>query len=138
MTSKKPSKVIHVSGTRKRAIARATLKPGKGKVKINNVLLDVYGTELARSKIMEPLILAGKYASKVDINIKVHGGGFMSQAEAVRLAIGRVLVEYAKSDKLKKSFLEYDRHLLVADTRRKEPCKPNDSKARSMRQSSKR
>lgn len=130
------TKSVHTSGKRKRAIARATLKPGKGKVKINGILLDVYGNELARTKLMEPLILADKISSKVDINVKVMGGGFMSQAEAARLAIGRALVKHSKSDKLKEQFLEYDRNLLVADTRRKEPCKPNDSRARARRQKS--
>ena len=132
------SKTIITSGKRKRSTARAVLKSGKGKVKVNNVLLDVYGNDIARTKLMEPLILAGSISSKVDIDIKVQGGGFMSQAEAARLAIGRALVQFSKNDKLKQIFLEYDRNLLVADTRRKEPCKPNDSKARAMRQSSKR
>ncbi|MEA3430039.1 MAG: 30S ribosomal protein S9 [Nanoarchaeota archaeon] len=130
------TKIIHTSGKRKRAIARATLKSGTGKVKVNGVLLDVYGTEITRTKLMEPLILADKYSSKIDLNVKVMGGGFMSQADAARLAIGRALVQFAKNDKLKELFLEYDRNLLVADTRRKETCKPNDSKARAKRQKS--
>ncbi|MBW3004071.1 30S ribosomal protein S9 [Candidatus Woesearchaeota archaeon] len=129
-------KVVHTSGKRKYAIARATLKPGNGKVKINGVLLDVYGNELSRAKLMEPLILADKHSAKVDINVKVTGGGFMSQAEAARLAIARALIQFAKSEKLKQQFLEYDRNLLVADTRRREPCKPNDSRARAKRQKS--
>lgn len=130
------TKVVNTSGKRKRAIARATLKPGKGAVRINHKLLDVYGTEISRTKLMEPLILADKIAAKVDISVTVKGGGFMSQSEAARLAIGRALVEHSKSDKLKKLFLEYDRNLLVADTRCKEVCKPNDSGARAKRQKS--
>ena len=130
------SKIIHTSGTRKTAIARATLKAGKGKVKVNNILLDVYGNELARAKLMEPLILAEKYASKVDIKVNIRGGGMISQAEAARLAIARALLEFAKNDKLKEQFIEYDRNLVVADVRRKEVCKPNDSKARAKRQKS--
>jgi len=130
------NKVIHVSGTRKRAVARATLKQGNGKVRINKILLDTYGNEFVRLKIKEPLILADKYSQKIDINVKVEGGGQVSQAEAARLAIGRALVEYAKNDKLKETFLDYDRHLLVADVRRREVRKPNDSRARAKRQKS--
>ena len=130
-------KIVHISGKRKRAIARATLKNGKGIIKINNQLLDVLEPKFVRMKIMEPLILAGDLAKKVDININVAGGGIISQAEAVRLAIARALVEYSKSSSLKDSFLKYDRHLLVADTRRKEASKPNrHGQARAKRQKS--
>ena len=118
-------KIMHTSGKRKRAIARATLKDGKGRVRINKVLLDFYEPKLARLKLREPLILAGDTANKVDIDISVKGGGVNSQAEASRLAIAKALMEYAKSDKLKEKFLEYDRNLVVADVRRRESSKPN-------------
>lgn len=127
-------KIIHLSGKRKRAIARGTLKEGKGIVRINNQLLDIYQPEMCRMKIREPLVLAGNIAKKVDINIKVEGGGQVTQAEAVRLVIGKVLTKYNAG--LKKTFLDYDRALLVADVRRNEPHKPNDSSPRSMRQKS--
>ncbi|MCD4760095.1 30S ribosomal protein S9 [archaeon] len=127
-------KVIHKAGKRKTAIARATMKPGKGVVVINYVSLDTYTPEMAKMKIMEPLIIAGELSKKYDISVNVHGGGWQSQSEASRLAIARCLVEADK--KLKNKFLEYDRHLIVADTRRKEVCKPNDSKARAKRQKS--
>lgn len=130
-------KIIHVSGKRKRAIARATLKIGKGNVKINNQMLEFFEPKFARMKIMEPLLLAGDLAKKIDINANVAGGGIISQAEAVRLAIARALVEYSKSKTLKEDFLKYDRHLLVADTRRKETSKPNrHGQARAKRQKS--
>ncbi len=130
-------KIIHMSGKRKRAIARATLKSGKGDIKINNQMLESFEPKFVRMKIMEPLILAGDLAKKVDINVNVAGGGIISQAEAVRLAIARALVEYSKSSSLKDSFLKYDRHLLVADTRRKEASKPNrHGQARAKRQKS--
>ncbi len=129
-------KVVHVSGTRKRATARATLKPGSGVVKVNNTLIENIQPELARLKIREPLLLAGEIANKVDIKVNVNGGGVMSQADACRLAIARALVEFSKDKTLEKRFLEYDRHLMVADVRRKEVCKPNISKARKKRQKS--
>ena len=127
-------KVVHKSGKRKTAIARATMKPGKGNVIINYNSLETYSPEMAKMKIMEPLLISGGINKKFDISVKVHGGGWQSQAEAARLAIARCLVEVNKA--LKNKFLDYDRHLLVADTRRKEVCKPNDSKARAKRQKS--
>ena len=130
-------KIVHISGKRKRAIARATLKIGKGNVRVNNQMLESFEPKFARMKIMEPLILAGDLAKKVDIDINVAGGGIISQAEASRLAIARALVEYSKSNILKDNFLKYDRHLLVADTRRKEAAKPNrHGQARAKRQKS--
>ncbi len=127
-------KTIHKNGKRKTSIAKATLKEGKGVIRVNSILLENHTPEIARMKIMEPLILAGDQVKKFNININVQGGGWSSQAEASRLAIARCLVETNKT--LKKKFLDYDRHLLVADTRRKEMCKPNDSKARAKRQKS--
>jgi len=127
-------KIIHMSGKRKRAIARATLKEGKGVIKINKHLLDNYKPEMCRMKIMEPLMLAGDIAKKVNIGIKIEGGGQMSQAEAARLAVGRSLVKFKPG--LKKIFLDYDRGLLIADVRRNEPHKPNVSKPRKKRQKS--
>ena len=127
-------KVIQKAGKRKTAIARATMKPGKGLVRVNYQTLENYRPEIAKLKISEPLLLAGNISSKYNISVSVNGGGWQSQAEAVRLAISRCLME--ADGKLKNKFLEYDRTLVVADTRRKEACKPNDSKARSKRQKS--
>ncbi len=133
--AKAKKKTLVTSGKRKRAIARATLRPGTGVIKINNVLLDHYGTPIARQRIREPLLLAGDEAAKVDIHVRVFGGGPTGQADAVRLAIGRALAEHKAS--LKTTLLDYDRLLLVADVRRKEVRKPNShGKARAKRQKS--
>ncbi|MBI4440224.1 30S ribosomal protein S9 [Candidatus Woesearchaeota archaeon] len=129
-------KIILTSGKRKRSIARVALREGKGRVWVNKMLLDMYPQELYRLKMQEPLIIAGDVSSKVDIDVNVHGGGISSQADASRLGIAKALVQYAKGEKLKEIFLNYDRTLLVADVRRKEVCKPNDSKARAKRQKS--
>ncbi len=118
-------KNVHVSGKRKTAIARATLKQGNGLVRINGVPIDFIHPKMSRLKLREPLILAGDVANKVDIDIDVIGGGITSQAEASRLAIAKALVDFTKSDKLKETFLNYDRNLMVADVRRKEAAKPN-------------
>ena len=128
-------KSIVASGKRKTAIARATLNSGSGKVTINNVSIDAFEPAMARLKIKEPLILAGDSASKVDVSVTVNGGGYMSQTDAARLAIARVLSE--KFSKLKDIFMDYDRQLLVADVRRREVSKPNSQGSpRSKRQKS--
>lgn len=118
-------KTIHIAGKRKSAIARATLREGTGIVKVNSIALPVFEPAFARMKVMEPILLAGDMAKKINIDVRIQGGGVISQAEAARLAIARGLVEFSKSEQLKEQFLTYDRHLLVADTRHKEAAKPN-------------
>ncbi len=129
-------KTVHTSGKRKRSIARATLRQGKGIVRINSMALDVYEPKLARVKIREPLILAGDLINDINIDVNVRGGGIMSSADAIRLAIAKGLVQWSGKETLKEKFLQYDRTLLVADVRYREPCKPNVSKARKKRQKS--
>jgi small subunit ribosomal protein S9 len=127
------------SGKRKRSVARAILKEGVGKITINK---KDYKTLqfFDRLKIEEPIRIAEKILGKLkfDVEIEVRGGGEKSQIEAIRLSLAKAMVEFTKSDELIKAFLEYDRNLFVADVRRKETCKPGDSKARKKRQSSKR
>jgi small subunit ribosomal protein S9 len=129
-------KSIQTSGKRKQAIARASIKAGKGVVRINSLLLDIYQPKMARMRIQEPLVLAGEKAKKVDISVKVQGGGAQAQADAIRLAIARALVDFTGDKALKTTFQEYDRQLLIADVRRNEPSKPNVSKPRKKRQKS--
>jgi small subunit ribosomal protein S9 len=129
------AKTVHTAGKRKSAIAKVTLKPGKGKVRVNRLLLENYGTSLSRMKLKEPLIIAGDVAKSINIDVTVAGGGPTTQADAARLAIGRALAKFDK--KLEKVLLNYDRNLLVADVRRKETHKPNrHGKARAKRQKS--
>ena len=86
----KAKRVLVFSGKRKTAIARATVKAGKGTIRVNNVPVEVLEPKLARNKVMEPLFLAGDEVWKqLDINVKVSGGGFMGQAEATRIAIAK-------------------------------------------------
>lgn len=130
-------KVIHTSGTRKTAVARATLMPGNGIIRINSELLQNITSDMIKLKIQEPLLIAEEASKLVDISVTVNGGGKSSQAEAARLAIARALAIYDK--KLQKEFLDYDRSLLVADVRRKETHRPNThGKARARRQRSRR
>lgn len=130
-------KVIHTSGTRKTAVARATLMPGNGIIRVNSELLQNITSDMIKLKIQEPLLIAEEAAKLVDISVTVNGGGKSSQAEAVRLAIARALAIYDKT--LQKEFLDYDRSLIVADVRRKETHRPNKhGKARARRQRSRR
>ncbi len=124
------------SGKRKRAVARAVLEQeGNGIVLINK---RDYKTLhfFDRLKIEEPLRIAENVLGKLnfDVSITVRGGGEKGQIDAARVALAKVIVSFTKSDELTKTFLDYDRNLLVADVRRKEPNKPGDSKARKMRQ----
>lgn len=121
----KQVKIVISSGKRKTSIARAVIKPGEGRVWINGIPLEIYPIEMAREKIAEPVHLVGDLAKQVDIKVNVRGGGFMSQADACRVAIARGLVEYFsdKRDLLVKIFKEYDRHLLSGDPRQTEPEK---------------
>ncbi|EOD42768.1 SSU ribosomal protein S9P [Candidatus Nanobsidianus stetteri] len=122
---------IIVTAKRKTAIARAYIKEGNGKVTINSIPLQVYEPFLARLRISEPLVLAGEdYISKVNIKVKVKGGGYMGKAEAARIAIAKGLVKYFDDDKLKLLYLQYDPYMLKSDPRRKEQRKSPTSKAR--------
>ena len=130
------TKIVLASARRKTARARAIVREGRGRVFINGVPLEILEPEVARLKIMEPIILAGKLASQVDIYVETHGGGVMGQASAARTAIARALVEWTGSEELKKLYLDYDRHLLVEDPRQAEPKKPRGRSARAKRQKS--
>lgn len=129
-------KVIHTSGKRKTAIARGTVKEGKGRVRINKRPIELYNPELARIKISEPLILAGEVADEVDIDVKVIGGGIMGQAEAARMIIAKGLIQWTGDMDLKEKFVQYDRTMLVGDPRRSEAKKYGGRGARSRKQKS--
>ncbi len=131
----KKTDVIHTSGKRKTAVARATLKQGTGKVFINKCLLQNVKPKLYALRIKEPLILSGELADKIDLNVNVFGGGFSSRADASRIAISNALVEFKPA--LKQIFLDYDRAMLISDVRARESSKPNSQgSARSKRQKS--
>ena len=131
------SKQIQIySASRKAARATALIRQGKGTVRINKIPLELLTPEMARDRIRTVLLLAPEYADKVDIEVRVKGGGFMGQAEAAAIAIARALVGFTKDDKLKERIIEFDRHLLVGDPRQKEPKKFGGPGARRRRQKS--
>jgi small subunit ribosomal protein S9 len=133
----KSKKVLVLSGKRKTAIAQATVRLGKGRIRINNVPLEIFEPKLARDKILEPLFLVDeKIWKEVDINVKVSGGGFMGQAEAARMAIAKGLLKWTKSTRLHTTLRDYDRTMIAGDPRRSEPKKFGGPGARARDQKS--
>ncbi|MCX8202211.1 MAG: 30S ribosomal protein S9 [Candidatus Micrarchaeota archaeon] len=125
-----------VSARRKMAIARSSIKPGKGVIKINKMSLNALDNPYIKTLIAEPLKIANDYVSQVDIDVDVRGGGQMGQAQAARAAIAKALVAYTKDSQLKKEMLAYDRFMLVDDVRQVEPKKFKGRKARARFQKS--
>lgn len=134
MSSRKKAQVT--TGKRKTSKARVVVSEGKGRVRINNTPIHLYKPVLAREKVMESLWLAGEAADNVDIKVKVHGGGYMSQAEAVRMGIAQGLVRWTRSKRLRNTYVEYDRTMLAGDGRRKEAKKFGGPGARARKQKS--
>jgi len=129
-------KVVVASGKRKSAVARATVRKGRGIVRVNNMPIDIYEPHLARVMIMEPLTLAGDRSTKVDIDVNVQGGGVMGQASASRTAVAKGLVQFLEDEELETVYSKYDRSLLVSDPRRKLPKNPMGRGARKKHQKS--
>jgi len=126
------------SGKRKCAIAKATIKEGTGKITINHISYANLPNQFHKLMISEPVELTKNILGhfNFDIAVSLNGGGTEGRIEAARLAIAKAIIKSTQSPELKKAMMDYDRSMLVADVRRKEPYKPGDSKARSKRQKS--
>ena len=134
---------VQSSGKRKTAIARANVKKGKGRVRINGSPIEIMQPDMARMKAMEPLAIADAMdrLAMADINISVEGGGTMGQVDAIRTAIARGLVFWndgaeGEDEELRAEYLRFDRSLLVNDPRRKEPKHQMGRGARKKKQKS--
>jgi small subunit ribosomal protein S16e len=100
--------------------------------------------ELLKTKVFEPLLLVGEEKfGDIDIRIRVRGGGKISQIYAIRQAIAKGLVLYLEKHvgeiqkiEVRDILLNYDRSLLVADSRAIEPKKAGGRGARSKYQKS--
>ena len=129
------SKQIHyATGRRKTSSARVYLKKGTGNILVNNQKLDEYfGRKVAQMLVMQPLELLDM-TKKIDIDVKVKGGGSFGQAGAIRHGISRALINFDEElrAQLKKA------GLLTRDPRRVERKKPGLVKARKSKQFSKR
>jgi small subunit ribosomal protein S9 len=129
-------RVVVSTGKRKTSLAKATFKDGTGRIRINGRPLEIQQPELARMRIMEPLILFGEGWKRYDIRVRTKGGGFMSQADAVRMAIATGLVRMSQDFEARSKMIEHDRTMLVGDPRRIEPKKFGGPSARSRYQKS--
>ena len=85
--------VINTSDRRKTAVARLYMKPGKGNVTVNKRDVAAYfSTSVLQYKINQPFMLT-ETIGQYDVQVNVDGGGITGQAEAVRLAISKALIE---------------------------------------------
>ena len=128
------SEIFYATGRRKTSSARVYLKKGKGNISVNDRTLDEYfGRKVAQMLVMQPLDLLD-LSEKIDVNVKVKGGGSFGQAGAIRHGISRALTSYDEEfrPQLKKA------GLLTRDPRRVERKKPGLVKARKSKQFSKR
>jgi len=137
---KKKKKIIIALGKRKKSVARAIIREGKGRIRINSVLIDLIQPRYRQMRMKEAVMLAPEQVKGVDIEVTVSGGGIWGQADAARTAIANALVMFYKDNALKAKYLDYDRSLLISDARRTEPHKPSRSSAgpRRTKQQSKR
>jgi small subunit ribosomal protein S9 len=136
--------------SRKTAHAHAFITKGVGRVRINNVPVEMVQQEVAREIMLGPLEVAGDLRNKIDVSVRVKGGGFVGQSYASAIAISRAMTGWTKSRKepkdhpltrtvredLRKRLTEFDKHLLSGDDRRKEPKKFGGPGARRRKQKS--
>ncbi|MFV0554529.1 MAG: 30S ribosomal protein S9 [Mangrovibacterium sp.] len=126
--------VINTIGRRKEAVARIYMSAGSGKITINKRdLAEYFPTGTLQYIVLQPLNLLG-VAEQYDIKVNLDGGGVKGQAEALRLAIARALVEVDAESKpalRQAGFMTRD----PREVERKKPCQP---KARKRFQFSKR
>jgi small subunit ribosomal protein S9 len=86
-------RVVIATGRRKTSIARVYLRPGKGKIVINDrTLQEYFGRETARMIVLQPFDLT-QTGGSYDIDVNVVGGGNSGQAGAIRHGITRALME---------------------------------------------
>jgi small subunit ribosomal protein S9 len=121
-------------GRRKTAIARISMTPGKGQIKINGrTLTDYFPSEILQIVVNQPFALTNTVGS-FDVTANIDGGGIKGQAEALRLAISRAL---QTQDAELRSPLKKE-GFLTRDPRMVERKKPGRAKARKRFQFSKR
>jgi small subunit ribosomal protein S9 len=133
------TKVVLVKSKRKTAVARASARPGSGRIRINGFDINVMGPVEHRRLMLEPIGVSSitrDLASKIDITVNVSGGGSSAQAQAVRSAIAKSIVGFSGSDAVEKEYMHHDRFMVVDDSRRVEPKKFKGPKARARFQKS--
>lgn len=129
--------VTNTSGKKKTAIARATIHDGEGRVRVNSRPVELVEPELSKLKMLEPFRIADdELREEIDVDVQVEGGGKSGQADAVRTAIARGLVQHTNDAELRDAYMEFDRSLLVNDVRQSEPKKWGGPGARARYQKS--
>ena len=126
--------IINTLGRRKTSVARVYLSKGTGKVTVNKKdYKEAFPVAVLQSKIVQPFQLTST-EGQFDVKVNVMGGGINGQAEAIRLAISRALVEVSEENK---TLLKAE-GLMTRDPRMVERKKPGQPKARKKFQFSKR
>jgi small subunit ribosomal protein S9 len=118
--------VVNTLGRRKTAVARAYVQKGSGEIVINNKDYKTYFTTSVLQYKINQAFLVTKTEGSVDVKVNVKGGGVTGQAEAVRLAIARALVEL---DANHKPLLKAE-ELMTRNPKMVERKKPGQKKAR--------
>ncbi|RZK64601.1 MAG: 30S ribosomal protein S9 [Pedobacter sp.] len=126
--------VTNTSGRRKTAVARIYLTEGDGKITVNGKDYTVYFPTLPLQYIVNQAYIVAEVTGQYDVVVNVAGGGIKGQAEAVRLAIAKAIVEL---DAIRKPALRA-KGLMTRDRRMVERKKPGRAKARKKFQFSKR
>jgi len=122
------------TGKRKTAVAQVRLYPGKSEITINDKPLDItFPVESWQSFILEPLKITNT-EGKLGIVAKLHGGGVVGQAGALRHGISRALLVYDENNRSKLR----ENGLLTRDSRIKESKKYGLKRARRAPQYTKR
>jgi len=137
-------RIVYTHGKKKNAIANAVVQPGKGSITINRIPINNVEPKPLRIKLFEPILLVGSSHFKdLKIKVRVSGGGPTTQLYAARLAIAKGLVAWKQKyvdeeekTEIRRTYLSYDRALLVADQRRREPKKFGGPGARARYQKS--
>jgi len=142
--------------TRKTANAHVYIKKAEkgreGSVRVNNVPIDMVEPEMAREVILVPLEIgiSEDNRNKIEISVRVSGGGFMGQSYAAATAITRALIGWTKNKRdpkdhpftksqrsdIRKKIDEFDKYRISGDARRKEPKKFGGPGARRRKQKS--
>ncbi len=126
VASSKNTSLAHGTGRRKTSVARAWFRRGRGKVRVNtNDITQYFDTKLDALMAETPMRLV-PISSNYDIKVTVRGGGKVSQADAVKLAIARGLLQL---DETLRPLLR-ENGLLTVDSRVKERKKPGQKGAR--------
>lgn len=136
--------MVYTSGKKKNSSAAAVCQAGKGTITVNRVPIQNIEPKTLRIKIFEPLLILGaNNFAGLKIRVRVRGGGQVAQLYAARMAIAKAIVAWKQKyedeeEKVncRRTLLSYDKGLLVADPRRREPKKYGGSGARARRQKS--